>query len=520
MIRVAALELSSRERYTEESVAECLRLIERTVREHGSQLVVCPELYVAAIASPGDWQETTAGIADRLAGCAREHSVWIACNVGTASESEPHLFSPSGERVEPLSPRLYETPIGLLALCSHRELFDSQIVRELARAGALLICGSAGDAEVSLLQLHLAARAVESRVYLAVASDQRAAGANTDPEALLPELPMDGAALPHTPTAQIVEPGGELQATADADGRPALAELDLTRAVDKQRLDGTPLLELRERQLYQCEHRRTRLAGSDWAEDLPVAALDVPHAGSVEEILLDARVYLEALCERGVQLVVLPELFCFGPDLASDPEPAADAFLSIVRELSCGCRRSGMHVVTSLVERVGDALVHMGVLIGQGGIVMRQPQLHVPLRHAWARSGDRIESAPLPWGRLAIAVGEDALIPELSGAFEALEVKLVTAPLSPFTALDAGFILPAQADEHRFGVVAAVPLARSSERTRFGSHLVVDPNAWPARRALPEQRVLHGTLRLSQIASIRGGHAPFTAWTQGPEALS
>jgi predicted amidohydrolase len=193
---------------------------------------------------------------------------------------------------------------------------------------------------------------------------------------------------------------------------------------------------------------------------------------------------IEALAQRGVGLVVLPELFCFDANLQAAAEAAADDFLTVIRTLARACMNTGTHVVTSLVETVSGELTHVGVLIGQAGIVARQVQLHVPPRHSWARAGRRIENICMPWGNLAIAVGEDALMPELAHTYATLGTTLLAVPMSSRFHAHARVILPALADQLQCAVVAALRPERAADEEDRAASLIADPQRGALTKAL------------------------------------
>ena len=61
--------------------------------------------------------------------------------------------------------------------------------------------------------------------------------------------------------------------------------------------------------------------------------------------------------------------------------------------------------------REGDA--HVGVLISRDGVIFRQKQIHFSATSPWATDvGDTVATFDLPFGRLAIVVGDDAKYPE------------------------------------------------------------------------------------------------------------
>lgn len=514
MVSVAVLQVDS-SLAARESLERCLAAIASAVKERACAIVVCPLL------ASSDEQDDLAFVA-----AARAHAIYLVYALERAGQVTRRVLDAEGRVLAELSDstlgadstpedrRLVslETPFGKLSLCEPGALLDSAVPRQLALKGAELVCASAGRCARTQLALRLPARARENALFLALAArhDTRREPYPASFETLPPELPWTSEELA-LPVSQIVTPSGLVHAPAEAAGEYGWAELDLSEARRKERADGSSLLALRKGDLLRAGGRATRDADPSVAAQVSLVAIALPPASSLEAALAVALDSLASARDRGAQLAVLPELFCFDRELAQDAEAAARDFEWIVRSIARSCRGSALQVVTSLVERSEGGLAHMGLLVGQAGVVFRQPQLHVPRRHAWARAGRRAESALLPWGRLAIALAEDALMPELFGLQRSLGTQLVAAPLAGSLAEDALLTLPAVADEFALRIVAAAP---SDEDGRSGS-LLVDPQSWPARRTFAGQHLLEGQMQLSAADHARVG-ATLREWTRAP----
>ncbi|NTU82081.1 MAG: carbon-nitrogen hydrolase family protein, partial [Chloroflexales bacterium] len=167
---------------------------------------------------------------------------------------------------------------------------------------------------------------------------------------------------------------------------------------------------------------------------------------------------------------VLPELFCFADGLVGDAAAAAERSRRAIEALAAACSAGGgCYVATSLVEPAGGGYQHTGVLIGPQGLVARQPQLHYCARHgAWATSfGEEIAVARLPWGRLALVVGDDSIYPESFrlAALGGAEVVALPMQLMERWELETG--LRERAAENRVCLVAA------SRPTDFGASAIM-----------------------------------------------
>lgn len=151
----------------------------------------------------------------------------------------------------------------------------------------------------------------------------------------------------------------------------------------------------------------------------------------------------------GVDLVVLPELFHYA-DGRSDGSFLDGIAVDVVAQALGG---SACHVVTSLP----DDAAHVGVLIGASGVIGRQVQMHPCGRHlSWqAAFGDRLTPFDLPWGRLVIVVGDDALYPEVFQIAQRIGADAVAVPCAPAERWELTVGLPARALENGLNIVAA-----------------------------------------------------------------
>lgn len=497
MVRVAVLQIERSS--PDEDVASCLRQIDRAVTDHGAVVLVCPELQLEVDETELGETASMKRVHEQLAERARTHRVWIGLSLQTSHGSLRAWLDPEGalsHEADASGPVTVVTPHGTLGLCCGEAVLHSGEARELTVAGAALVGAPLSLCPAADAALHVPARAVENGIYIAVAAMFEAVpppyGGSL---ATLPPEPTEAVAPVRGAASQIVAANGRAIAIAALDETGiAVADLELERPglLD----DGTRLVDLRRPELYRSAGRDDARRERSPALSLRVAALDVPYRSGLEETVASAVGDVAALARAGASLIVLPELFCFEALSSATAAAAADQFGTVVRELAQACQSSGAHVVTSLVERSGDDLTHVGLVIGQAGVVARQRQLHLALRSQWASAGRRVELMRLPWGNLALAVGEDALVPELLCTFAKLGADLVAAPLSGRAHPLAGLTLPALAAEFRLPVVAALHSDQEPDEGRPATSFIVDPYSWPAARALPGERILEARLQV------------------------
>jgi predicted amidohydrolase len=347
--------------------------------------------------------------------------------------------------------------------------------RLLALSGAQLLCACFGPESARDVSLHVAARAAENRLFV-VAASPPAARVSESPQAL--------------DCSQILAPDGTVLALATPhEICTVVAEVDPPEADHKLRADGTHVLALRRPELYRPLLFRPRFEHDTPFASIEVALLSNVDAGSVEGAIESAACFVRDLAAQGATLIGLPELFCFERGLIEDAADAARWFVPAVRRLAEACAGRPTHVVTSLVEESDGVFHHMGIVIGHAGLVMRAPQLHVPGRHRWAVAAGRLQVVPLPWGKLGVLVGEDAIVPEAARALALLGADVLMVPGAAGEPWEAAVGSSALAVENEIGVAVAM------RETESGGSMIIDPMQREGPlRAAKEQALLFAAL--------------------------
>jgi predicted amidohydrolase len=504
MIRVAALQFAA-EADAAANLAGILARIDAAVREQGANLLVLPEFSNCPpqLQPEGDARATAATWDGPFLTALREacgrHALHLVVGVSLLAEqdlvtSSALLIGPAGELLaradrQVLNPELarsyapgtripevVETPLGRLGLCVGRDAAAMETGRLLALSGAQLLCACLGPESGRDVSLHVAARAAENRLFVVAASPPAGRGSESPAQAL--------------DCSQIFAPDGTALAVATPhEACTVMAEVDPAQADHKLRADGTHVLALRRPELYRPLLFRPRFEHDAPFESIEVALLSNVDAGSVEGAIESAACFVRDLAAQGATLIGLPELFCFERGLIEDAADAARWFVPAVRRLAEACAGRPTHVVTSLVEETDGVFRHMGLVIGHAGVVMRAPQLHVPARHSWAVATGRLQIVPLPWGKLGVLVGEDAIVPEAARALALLGADVLMVPGSAGEPWEAAVGASALAIENELGVAVAM------RETESGGSMIVDPiQREGPLRATKEQALLFAAL--------------------------
>ncbi|MFG2090051.1 nitrilase-related carbon-nitrogen hydrolase [Spirillospora sp. NPDC048824] len=451
-VRVAAVQFAAG-RDAGANLATCLRLIDEAAGT-GADLIVLPEFcnriswYDDRDAAVGNACLPDGPFLTAVAARAAAHRAHVKINVTLAGadgrvtvanllygpdgallgrSDKLVLMGAEGDHLDPgtRAGPVIATPLGRLGMYACMEGVTSEVPRDLAVRGAQVLLNSLNSFAVDEASLHIPVRAAENRVWVVAANKV----GPLLPAELLPaigeRLGVPADLLDGAGESQIVAPDGTVVAKAPRTGEAVVvADIDPALADDKVRPDGTDLFAARRPALYApivaTPGPRTAPAG---AAKLTAAVVRSP--GLVAEA-----------ARAGAELVVLPEL-AFG---------AAAGPGEVARALAAAVRGTGAHAVTT----VRDGGAHTAYLVGAGGIAGRQPRLH-------GGAGERLEIFTLPWGRLVLIAGDDALFPETFRLAAIADADVVAVPFTPLEPWETGLGLPERSAENRLNVVASGP---------------------------------------------------------------
>lgn len=457
IVRVAAAQFAVTEDVAA-NLATCLRMSDRAADE-GARVVVLPEF-----CNHVSWYDDRAHarrmaltldgpFVAALGAKARERGIHLMANCTLAREDgrttgSNLLFSPAGEILavtdkqvlmgserDHLDPAIAASPVvdvefGRVGLYSCMDGVINETPRMLGVGGAQVLLNSLNSFALDEASLHVPVRAVENRVWVVAANKVGPLVPARSIDVVAERVGVPAGLLHGAGESQIVAPDGTVVAIAPRTGEAVVvADIDVAAADDKRRPDGTDVMAARRPELYgpivAAPRGRQRPAG---AEELAAAVVSPADGDDLSALLANA-------LATGARLVVLPEL--------AGLEPAR-----IVAALA----GSDAVVATS----VADGDVHAGLVLSADGVVLRQPQLHACARHAWATAyGDGLAVVDLPWGRLALVVGDDALYPETFRLAALQDVDVVAVPFTVQAATDLDPLLLERAAENRLNVAVA-----------------------------------------------------------------
>ncbi len=381
-----------------------------------------------------------------IADKSKEHNTYIKINVTVKKANDKPtvsnlLYSPAGKLVGRADKQvlmgnenvncsraktagdIVETEFGKVGMYCCADGLLMETTRLLAIRGAKLLLNSLNSFAEDEASLHIPVRAAENNVFVVASCKVDYLVPKHILAAFADKMKIKPEALQGAGESQIVSPNGTVLAKAKRTGEDVVfADIDLD--------DAKPEIALKNRRpkIYKqiAEKPRERIYQKG-AESVKVAVCQT----------------VEQIKNTDATLIILPELI--------------ENFEEISKHLTDN------FAVTSIRENNA----HVGVLIDKTGIIFRQKQLHKSNQHSWITDcGDKLETFDLPFGLLAIIVGEDSLYPETFRLAAYQNVEIVAVPFNVQNRWETEFGLLERSVENRLSIAAAT---RPNE---FGNSLI------------------------------------------------
>jgi predicted amidohydrolase len=515
------------------NLATCLRLIDQAAR-HQPDLMVLPEF-----SNHASWYDNKQHCFDvsvplggpflnAIAERARQYHCYIVVNVtlqrvsperGPYATGSSVLFDREGvvlsvsdkqvlmghenDFLERATAATAITSIdrGRVSLYACMDGVINETPRGLALSGAQVLCNSLNSFALDEANLHIPVRAAENKVFVVAAEkvDPLIPAFLLEPVSKATSIPahfLHGAG-----ESQIVAPDGRVLAKGPRTGEAVvIADIDPAQADNKRRPDGTDIFAARRPELYGSIARPPSALGlAPGAAEVTAAVLQTRAEG--EAAIEEAAGLVAQAARDGATLIALPELFYIEGAVVNDVAAAERAGARAIAALQAALRATpGSVVVTSVVR--GGALT--GILLSRDGILLEQPQLHRVARHAWSAPGDASRVLQLPWARVGIVVGDDAIYPETFRLLALQGAEVVVAPLHLQEAWELDLGLPERAAENRVCLLVAsrpTPVGASAVMTLHKDFTIMTP--W-------EKRPFDGNIS-APIVTLAAGEPGITA---------
>ena len=408
-----------------------------------------------------------------IAARARELGIHVVVNCtvrrpdGSATGSSL-LYSPAGELLADNTKQIYighendflepasaegpvvRTALGRLGLYACMDGVINEPPRCLALNGAQVMLNSLNSFATDEASLHIPVRAAENKVYVVAANKVGPLVPQDMVEGISAATGIPVEFLCGAGESQVVAPDGTVLARASRDvAEYIFADIEVARADDKRRPDGTDIFTSRRPELYRAivaDPSAQVLPAMTGAAELAVAVVQLASIGDLDEAC--ARVAEAAAA--GAQLISLPPLV----GAISDPGAAIARGRDIIARLAASCGAARV-ATTVLLPAEGFPYQHCAVLIDRAGLVHQQAQVHPSRRFAASAPGEGFAAAELPFGRVAVVTGDDSIYPETFRLLALAGVEVAVVPLSPLEDWELATGLLERSAENRINLLVA-----------------------------------------------------------------
>jgi len=213
---------------------------------------------------------------------------------------------------------------------------------------------------------------------------------------------------------------------------------------------------------------------------IALAQMDVKWA-EPEANLTTVQQMVAQAAEAGADLVVLPELWGSGYDLAHAGQYATTVYDGLFGEMAALAEAHRLHVVGSLLEQENARIYNTCALFSPQGPVATYRKIHLfrlMEEHQYLAPGDQPTLCKdLPWGTTALAICYDLRFPELFRGYALAGARLVIIPAQwPARRVDHwGTLLRARAIENQCFVAGCNRVGRDNGDPFGGRSALVGP---------------------------------------------
>nr|WP_290668617.1 carbon-nitrogen family hydrolase [Ardenticatena sp.] len=219
--------------------------------------------------------------------------------------------------------------------------------------------------------------------------------------------------------------------------------------------------------------------------------------------------YAAEAAARGSEVLVLPELWGHGYDLANADTYAAELNAGLFAETARLARQHGLFIYGSLLGRRQGHPANMAALFApDGAVVAAYSKIHLFRlmdEDRWLTPGEEGVLVDAPWGATGLAICYDLRFPELFRryALEGAQVFFICAQWPKARLTHWRTLLRARAIENQ-AVVVACNRCGETDGTLFGGHSVI-LDAWgqPVVEAGEAPVLLTADVDIASVASVR-----------------
>jgi predicted amidohydrolase len=213
---------------------------------------------------------------------------------------------------------------------------------------------------------------------------------------------------------------------------------------------------------------------------IALAQMDVAWADPDANLATARRMVVQA-AEAGADLVVLPELWGSGYDLAHAVVYATPLDAGLFQKMATLARKHSVHVTGSLLEADDRQIYNTCALFGPQGLVGHYRKLHrfcLMQEDRYLAAGDHPTLCrSLPWGTTGLAICYDLRFPELFRGYAIAGARLMVLPAQwPMPRIDHWrTLLRARAIENQCVVVGCNRVGSDPDNLFGGASAVIGP---------------------------------------------
>ncbi len=241
---------------------------------------------------------------------------------------------------------------------------------------------------------------------------------------------------------------------------------------------------------------------------LSLGQMDIQH-GDVEANFERARVWTVEAARRGSGLVVFPELWSTGYDLANWRRHASAPGEGIFARLAALAREQRVAIGGSVLEQRGDRAYNAFALFDAAGqLTATYRKVHLfrlMEEEKWLAPGERLELVEADWGLTGLGICYDLRFPEMFRhyALRGARLALVPAEWPSRRAEHWKALLRARAIENQMFVAGCNRVGEALGESFGGGSAVIDPWGQAVIEGGSGEALLTAEIDLDEVAAVR-----------------
>ena len=232
--------------------------------------------------------------------------------------------------------------------------------------------------------------------------------------------------------------------------------------------------------------------------------------GRPDENLAEARDFVSEAAVQGSDVVVFPELWSTGYDLANAAAYSTSVDAGIFAATSALARDCRIHVIGSCLSLLGPKQFGNTAVFfdPDGGILGQYTKIHLFQlmdEHKHLTAGDRPTIVETNWGKCGLAICYDLRFPELFRLYALSGAKAVFLVAEwPHPRLTHWrVLLRARAIENQMYVIACNRVGTSGNTRFFGHSCIIDPWGEFVVEAGDDEELLTADIEMEKVDQVR-----------------